>query len=130
MIGGYEDIINLTAPTSQRHPRMSISQRAAQFSPFAALVGYSEAIKESSRLTDTKPQIDEEQKQQINQVLLEARDNKDKEYEITYFIKDPKKEGGKIQSFVCSIVKVDEMAKVVVLSNLQKVPIVDIVDLK
>ncbi len=54
----YEDIINLPHPTSKRHPRMPIYDRAAQFSPFAALTGYEEAIKETARQTDEEPILD------------------------------------------------------------------------
>ena len=45
----YDDIINLPHPTSRKHPRMSMHDRAAQFSPFAALVGYGDAIKETEK---------------------------------------------------------------------------------
>lgn len=54
----YKDIINLPHPTSKRHPRMPIYDRAAQFSPFAALTGYEEAIKETARQTDEEPILD------------------------------------------------------------------------
>ena len=52
MSGPYDDIISLPHPTSSRHPRMLISDRAAQFSPFAALAGHSAALAETARLTD------------------------------------------------------------------------------
>lgn len=48
----YEDIINLPHPTSKKHPRMSISERAAQFAPFAALTGYGEAVDEMRKYTE------------------------------------------------------------------------------
>ena len=60
MKGPYDDIINLPHPVSKTHPRMSMIERAAQFSPFAALTGYGAAIKETARLTDRKLELDEE----------------------------------------------------------------------
>lgn len=54
MNNDYSDIINLQHPTSEKHPRMSMRDRAAQFSPFAALAGYDDAVKETARLTDKK----------------------------------------------------------------------------
>ena len=54
MSGKYDDIIDLPHPTSQNHPRMSLHDRAAQFSPFAALTGHHAAITETGRLTDRR----------------------------------------------------------------------------
>lgn len=50
----YEDIIDLPHPTSARHPRMSMANRAAQFSPFAALSGYEDAVRETARLAEER----------------------------------------------------------------------------
>ena len=57
MSGPYDDLIDLPHPTPQRHPRMSMANRAAQFSPFAALSGYGDAVKETARLTDGKAEL-------------------------------------------------------------------------
>ncbi len=62
MSGPYDDIIDLPHPTSERHPRMPMANRAAQFSPFAALSGYDDAVKETARLTDGKIELTEEEK--------------------------------------------------------------------
>lgn len=56
----YDDIINLPHPTSARHPRMSLHDRAAQFSPFAALTGYDEAIKETARIAEEQVELDKD----------------------------------------------------------------------
>ena len=58
----YQDIINLPHYVSKKRQQMPISDRAAQFAPFAALTGYEENIKEATRLTDTRKEIDEERK--------------------------------------------------------------------
>ena len=59
MSGQYDDIIRLPHPDSPKHPRMSLYDRAAQFSPFAALTGHSAAIAETGRLTDQRMELDE-----------------------------------------------------------------------
>ena len=65
----YDDIINLPCPTSKRHPRMAMIDRAAQFAPFAALTGYDDNIKEATRLTDKKIELDEQKKIILNNKL-------------------------------------------------------------
>ena len=60
MTGPYDDIINLPHPTSAKHPRMPLSDRAAQFAPFAALSGHSAALAETARLTDQRMELDED----------------------------------------------------------------------
>lgn len=95
-MNNYDDIINLERPVSN-HKHLSIESRAAQFAPFAALVGYDSAIKETSRLTDHKIEIDDSLKEEISNTLnyLSMSTNNSKEVIVTYFIKDNKKSGGK-----------------------------------
>ena len=62
MKNSYDDIINLPHHVSSRHPQMSITDRAAQFSPFAALTGYGDVIRETARLTDAKPELTDAEK--------------------------------------------------------------------
>ncbi|MEY8388350.1 hypothetical protein AALC17_13835 [Oscillospiraceae bacterium 38-13] len=62
MSGPYDNIINLPHPTSERHPRMPMAARAAQFSPFAALTGYEDAVYETARLTSSRAELTEEEK--------------------------------------------------------------------
>ena len=54
MIDKYADIINLPHPTSKRHPRMSMLDRAAQFAPFAALTGFGDVIDDTSRKINSR----------------------------------------------------------------------------
>ncbi len=77
MSGKYDDILRLPHPTSERHPRMPISDRAAIFSPFAALTGHSAAITETVRLTQRRIELDEDNKARLDlkqQVLAAAID--------------------------------------------------------
>ena len=74
MSGKYDDIIHLPHPTSNKHPRMSIRDRAAMFSPFAALSGHGAAIAETARLTDRRMELDEDTRAELDQkqtVLLQ-----------------------------------------------------------
>ena len=83
----YEDIINLPYHVSATKPQMSMIDRAAQFSPFAALTGYDAAIKETGRLTDEKIEMDEEALNILNmkfQVLVDSMDD-EPEVTFTYF---------------------------------------------
>ena len=58
-MGKYDDIIDLPHPEPQTRPRMPMRDRAAQFSPFAALRGHHSAIEEAGRLTDRRIELDE-----------------------------------------------------------------------
>lgn len=69
MSGKYDDIIDLPHPTSQNHPRMSLYDRAAQFSPFAALTGHHAAIAETGRLTDRRIELDESEITRVDAAL-------------------------------------------------------------
>ena len=71
----YDDIINLPHHVSLTHPHMSRLDRAAQFSPFAALTGYDAAIKETARLTDKKVELGEYELEELNRTLLELSDH-------------------------------------------------------
>ena len=94
-MNNYEDIINLERPKSN-HSHLSVESRAAQFAPFAALVGYDSAIKETARITYKRIEIDDELKVIISNKLNYLNDHiKDNnKVIITYFIKDEKKSGG------------------------------------
>lgn len=96
MSGPYDDIISLPHPTSSRHPRMPISDRAAQFSPFAALAGHSAALAETARLTDRQIELSDDDKAVLDQkqrILLEHI-KECPEITVTWFRPDEKKDGG------------------------------------
>ena len=97
MNDNYDDIKHLTRPQyDDLHP-MSIHDRAAQFSPFAALVGYDDAVAETARLTDSKLELTEDEMSELNANLNRLLDNVDEQPQIsvTYFVPDEKKSGGK-----------------------------------
>ena len=126
MNNNYEDIKNLPHYEPKYHPRMSSYQRAAQFAPFAALTGYEELVRESSRLTDRKIELSEYERSILDEKLLLIQNNIKNRPEIiiTYFIKDMKKSGGKY------ITIVDLINRFIKLVSNQKILIDDIYDLK
>lgn len=128
----YDDIINLPHPTSKKHPRMSLHDRAAQFSPFAALTGHEEAIEETARLTDVQLELDEDTKVLLNEKLQIIRENLQKAKDdpgilvwatITYFLPDERKSGGEYVTVSGSVKKIDEYANVVVMENGIYIPV-------
>ena len=94
MTGPYDDIISLPHPTSAKHPRMPLSDRAAQFAPFAALSGHSAALVETARLTDQRMELDEDARAALDskQQLLLERIKERPEITVTWFQPDAKKE--------------------------------------
>ena len=130
-IHDYSDIISLPRPEPKRHTRMSIQARAAQFAPFAALSGYAAVIEEISRNTDEKPILDESVLQKINRRLLflQSHPEPDLPIRITRFVPDPKKSGGRIETIVESVKKVDDYKKQLILTDGQIIAFEDILDI-
>lgn len=132
MLGQYDDIINLPHPEPKTRPRMSISARAAQFAPFAALTGYNDEVKESTRITDGRIELDELTKEELNrklQLLKEKRDTKP-DVSITYFVPDTKKSGGAYVTTTGYIKKIKEYERLILMPDESNIPIADIVDIQ
>jgi len=128
----YDDIINLPRPTSTKHPAMSLHDRAAQFSPFAALTGFGAAIIETARLTDSRVELDEYIKADLNARLAILKDQMDQQPEvsITYFQWDSLKAGGAYTTVSGRVKRIDEYEKVLVMQNAKNIPIDDILELE
>ena len=126
----YDDIINLPHHVSTVHPHMPIIDRAAQFSPFAALTGHESAIKETARLTEQRIEMDENRKVLINEKLqILANQLSDQPIvSITYFLADEKKDGGAYITVTENIKKIDSYLRCIVLSSGVKIPIDDLWD--
>ena len=94
----YDDIINLPHHVSPTRQRMSLHDRAAQFAPFAALVGYDDAVAETARLTESRPELDEQEQRAINECLAYIADHihEQPEVRVKYFVPDEHKSGGAI----------------------------------
>ena len=117
--GKYDDIIDLPHHVSKTRQRMSMIDRAAQFSPFAALVGYEDAVEETARLTDDKIELTEESKTSISEKLRFVSENIESniKVKITYFVPDKKKSGGAYATFVGSLRYIDEYERTVVMTD-------------
>ena len=127
----YDDIINLPHHISKKHPPMTLEARAAQFAPFAALTGYEDAIKETSRETSEKIDIDDELKSILDsklQIIMEQIKNKP-EISITYFIPDLKKDGGSYITVTGIVKKIDLYNQHIYLANNTEIPIKDIINI-
>lgn len=127
-MGPYDSIIGLPHPTSDRHPRMPMSSRAAQFSPFAALVGHEAAIAETARLTERKIELTEEEKEVLDQklrLLLETG----AEGMFTWFLPDAKKEGGAYVTTAGRIKRFDQLEGRIILSDGTVIPIEDVLEI-
>ena len=128
----YDDIINLPHPISGKHPRMALSDRAAQFAPFAALTGHEVAINETVRLTDERISLSEDVIDEINKRLNIIAKNIDdpKDVSIIYFVPDERKNGGIYEKHEGLIKKIDEYKKVIIMADDTKIPIEQIVDIR
>lgn len=132
MDSDYKDIINLPHHVSKKRPQMSMIDRAAQFSPFAALTGYDAAIKETGRLTDDKVELDEEALNDLNmryQILFDKLDEQP-DVAITYFKPDETKDGGAYLTITDKIKRIDEYERLITTSNGTKIPMDDVVTLE
>ncbi len=114
----YNDIINLP-PYVTKHPHMSLYDRAAQFAPFAALTGFGALINETARLTDSKPELDEETARILNERLkiIEKNIKLKPEITATYFVPDKKKSGGSLKKYSGKIRRIDEFARELVFTD-------------
>lgn len=112
-----------------KYPKMSMSDRAAQFAPFAAVTGHKEAILEQQRTTQTKRILSNEEKLEINEKIIELINLKSK-CRITYFEKDKTKSGCKYLNRVLSFKRIDELNKVLYFKENIQIQIDDIVDIE
>ena len=127
----YGDIINLPHPESRKHKRMSMRDRAAQFSPFAALTGHDAAIKETARLTNAFVDLDDTMKTSLDEKLILILEKSDEKLPvtITYFMKDERKSGGSYEVAEGWIRKVDFYERVIVMEDRERIPLKDIVEI-
>ena len=132
MSNQYDDIINLPHHVSATRPQMSMLNRAAQFSPFAALTGYDAAIKETGRLTDEKIIMDEEALNMLNMKFQILIDNlfDEPEVTITYFKPDERKSGGAYIELIGIVKKFDEFERQIMMQDGTKIPMDDILNIE
>ncbi len=107
----YDEIINIPHFDPVNHKRMSMVERSAQFSPFAALTGYTESVKETARLTKGKIELSEDMKYEIDMKLqlIEEHMSEKPEVSVLYFVKDKKKSGGDYIEYTGRIRRIDKV---------------------
>lgn len=137
-------MINLPHPTSANHPRMSLYDRAAQFSPFAALTGYDEAVKETARLTEQERELDEDEKERLNRKLrilqqymaektvgktVEKMAGRGTLVEVIYFEPDERKTGGRYVTYTGALKRIDVDGRKLIMEDKTVIPIERIRDI-
>lgn len=127
----YDDIIRLPHPDSCKHPRMSVHDRAAQFSAFAALTGFDGVIAETARLTDGAFELDEDGKCLLNAKLQEIMTMIDQNPVVTVvcFQPDERKSGGEYIRITGAVKKIDLYQHALVMQEGQVIPIKRIYDI-
>ena len=130
-MGKYDDIINLPHHKSTTRKQMSRIDRAAQFSAFMALAGYGDDVKETARLTDTKIDLSEIEIAVLNRKLNYITENLlGTEFDVTYFVPDAKKDGGKYEVKTGNIRRIDDIAKKIIFSDKTEIAFSDILDIE
>ena len=124
----YEDIVNIPRHISKVHPQATMADRAARFSPFAAISGYEDMVKEAARVTEERIDITDATKELLNEKLNMIIEFLDEEPEvtITYFEPDKKKDGGAYISITGTVKRIDEYERIVLMSDDKKIRIEEI----
>ena len=127
----YDDIINLPHHVSSNHRPMSMHDRAAQFAPFAALVGYDDAVAETARLTEARPELDEQEQRALNAKLCSLADRiyEHPEVRIKYYVPDERKAGGAIIEISGIAKKLSESDRSLTLDDGRVIPLADLIDI-
>ena len=128
MNGPYDNIIDLPHPTSKKHPRMSMEERAAQFAPFAALTGFGGVIRETGRLTDRRVELGESDRAELERTLnfLDSQEEEHPAVQVAYFLPDARKEGGAYVTVTGRLKRIDQTKGMLLLQEGTQIPIRDI----
>lgn len=128
----YDDIINLPHHVSIKRPQMSRSARATQFAPFAAITGLDDEIEETARLTDKKRELEDAEKEKINRELIYIKNNPQTRHAVnlTYFKRDGRKEGGAYITKKCTVRRIDEIERKLILDDRNEIFIDNILSIE
>ena len=132
MTSKYDDIIDHPHHISQKHPQMTMQERAAQFSPFAALTGHGVAIRETERLTSDWSELDEDELEALDRSFVWLRDHLTErpEIKVLYFEPDQKKEGGDYVSTSGIVRKIDMAVRILLLTDGKRIPLDHVRDIE
>ena len=128
----YEDIVDLPHHVSKKHPQPTMADRAARFSPFAAITGYEEMVLEEARITEDRIEMDDSTKAALNEklnMILEFLDEQP-EVSITHFEPDKRKAGGAYVTITGTVKRIDEYEHLVIMTDGKKIRIDDIFGLE
>ena len=126
----YELIMNMQRPRTEKHPKMSRLDRAAQFAPYSALSGYEDAVEETARLTDRKIELDESEIELINATLTRLKSApEDTKVRLTFFRPDDKKTGGAYVTTTGEISKIDDVAGEITLIGGMPIPFANLTEI-
>lgn len=130
--GEYDDIINMEKPVSVRRAKMPMSDRAAQFAPFAALTGFDSQISETARITGKKPELSETDLHILDEAIRIILENIGScpLIEVVYFVKDSKKSGGSLERYTGNIRKIDTYSREFIFEDCKIIPADDIISIK
>ncbi len=131
-MGNYDDIISLPHHESAKHPKMLALDRAAQFMPFAALTGHNAAVMETERLTDSRMELDEMKKEELNEHLQFIKEQllQKPQISITYFLPDTQKNGGAYLTITGTVRKIEQTRHQVIMENGTVIPMDDIYEIE
>ena len=127
----YKDLLDWPRPDIWVKEKMSMASRAAQFAPFAALSGFDSAVHETSRYTDKKIELTDDEMYLLDEKLriIQERINETPIVQVTYFKADKKKAGGIYVTSTGTVRKIDDFAHELVLMDMTVIPIEDIITL-
>lgn len=128
----YEDMLYLEPPVSKIHRKMSISERAAQFMPFAALTGYEDLIRESSRMTQRRIELSETEIEELKHKLefLHVHEKENPLIKVMYFLQDLKKNGGSYQTVEKQLHRIDDIEKKIIFKDRTTIQFDDIISVE
>ena len=128
----YEEIIKMPHHKSIKYPHMPLSERAAQFSPFAALTGYADIIKETARITENKLELNEDALNILNNKFQYIVSNISTKPVITivFFKPDKRKSGGEYVTVSGKAFKYKEHERCLILEDGTSIPVDDIIDIE
>ena len=127
-----EEMLYMPHPVSRKHPQMSRYDRAAQFSPFAALTGHDAAVREAARVTEEKVELDESEKEQMNQILAELLEKYQGHppVSLTCFCPDQHKSGGEYRTIKGKIKKIDHTRQKIYFEDQESIGLEQIVKIE
>ena len=129
-MGKYDDIIDLPHHVSGRHPQMSMTDRAAQFSAFKALTGLEDDLAETARVTDRRIELSEEELAGLNEKFTRICQKEHPTVKVTYFVPDLLKDGGRYETITGTVKRVDPYEKLLVFTDRTAVKITDITEIE